>query len=117
MADVAYAPKAGREDPDHFGAIYVTDDHSLNIRELLEAGNGYIVVSDPADQTALDAVENLKRVTVDEATRAQEPQPDPLDSMTKDDLLGLPEAADIPRAQALKVDELRDAVRRAREGA
>jgi hypothetical protein len=46
MADVAYAPKAGREDPDHFGAVFVNDFKSINVREALETGNGYIVTSD-----------------------------------------------------------------------
>jgi hypothetical protein len=67
MADVAYAPKAGREDPDHFGAVFVNDFKSINVREALETGNGYIVTSDPDEQRALDMIDSLKHVTLGEA--------------------------------------------------
>ena len=49
MPDIAYAPKVGREDPDHFGAVFVNDFKDLNVRDALEKGNGYIVTSDPDD--------------------------------------------------------------------
>jgi hypothetical protein len=120
MADVAYAPKAGREDPDHFGAVFVNDFKSINVREALETGNGYIVTSDPDEQRALDMIDSLKHVTVGEARgempaeAAEGAVADDLDGRTKDELLALPEVADVSKAGALKVDDLRAAIRRAR---
>jgi hypothetical protein len=120
MADVAYAPKAGREDPDHFGAVFVNDFKSINVREALETGNGYIVTSDPDEQRALDMVDSLKHVTLGEARgempaeAAEGAVADDLDGRTKDELLGLDEAQNVPRASGMKVDDLRDAIRRVR---
>jgi hypothetical protein len=120
MADVAYAPKAGREDPDHFGAVFVNDFKSINVREALETGNGYIVTSDPDEQRALDMIDSLKHVTLGEARgempaeAAEGPVADDLDGRTKDELLALDEAQNVPRASGMKVDDLRDAIRRVR---
>lgn len=120
MPDVAYAPKAGREDPDHFGAVFVNDFKSVDVRAALETGNGYIVTSDPDEQRALDAIDSLKHVTLDEAkgempkAAAEGPAVDDLEGRTKDELLGLDEARDVPAARTLKVDDLRDAIRRVR---
>jgi hypothetical protein len=120
MPDTAYAPKAGREDPDHFGAVFVNDFKSIDVRAALEEGNGYIVTSNPDEQRALDMIDSLKHVTLDEA-RGQMPKEvaegavaDDLDGRTKDELLGLDEAQNVPRAQGMKVDDLRDAIRRVR---
>jgi hypothetical protein len=82
MADVAYAPKAGREDPDHFGAVFVNDFKSINVREALETGNGYIVTSDPDEQRALDMVDSLKHVTLDEARGEMPAEPQRAPSLT-----------------------------------
>jgi hypothetical protein len=120
MSETAYAPKAGREDPDHFGAVFVNDFKSINVREALETGNGYIVTSDADEQRALDMVDSLKHVTLDEA-RGQMPAEvadgavaDDLDGRTKDELLALDEASGVPGARSMKVDELRDLIRRNR---
>jgi hypothetical protein len=120
MPDVAYAPKAGREDPDHFGAVFVNDFKTINVRDALADGNGYIVTSDPDEQRALDLVDALKHVTLDEA-RGEMPKQtaegsvvDDLEGRTKDELLALDETSGIANAQRLKVDELRDLIRRNR---
>jgi hypothetical protein len=120
VSEVAYAPKAGREDPDHFGVVFVNDQKTLNVREALEVGNGYVVTDDPDEQRALDTVESLKHVTLSEA-RGEMPKDaadgavvDDLDGRTKDELLALDEADGIANAQRLKVDELRDLIRRNR---
>jgi hypothetical protein len=39
---------------------------------------------------------------------------DDLDGRTKDELLALDEAQNVPRASGMKVDDLRDAIRRVR---
>lgn len=120
MSEVAYAPKAGREDPDHFGVVYVNDQKTINVREALEAGNGYVVTGDPDEQRALDTVDSLKHVTVAEARGempkdvADSPVVDDLEGRTKDELLALDEASNIPAARTMKVDDLRDTIRRAR---
>ena len=120
MSETAYAPKAGREDPDHFGAVFVNDFKSIDVRAALQEGNGYIVTADPDEQRVLDLVDNLKHVTLDEARGSMPDEvadsavADDLDGRTKDELLGLPEVADLPGAQRMKVDELRDAIRRTR---
>lgn len=120
MSDIAYAPKAGREDPDHFGAVFVNDFKDLNVRQALADGNGYIVTSDPDEQRALDSVDSLKHVTLDEARgempaeTAKGPVADDLDGRTKDELLALDDARNVPGAKGLKVDDLRDAIRRSR---
>jgi hypothetical protein len=114
MSDtVAYAPKAAYADPDCLGAVFVNDTTDVNVRELVTASaDGTFVVSDPDTIAALDRYEPVKRVAVpDQATAPAAP----LGELTKRELLELPEAATIDGAAQMKVDELRDAVKAARE--
>jgi hypothetical protein len=122
MSDtVAYAPKAAYADPDCLGAVFVNDTTDVNVRELVTASaDGTFVVSDPDTIAALDRYEPVKRVAVPDQATAPEAEPAapaaPLGELTKRELLELPEASTIDGAAQMKVDELRDAVKAAREG-
>lgn len=70
MAQAAFAPKSGFEDPDALGTIFVSDSAEFNVREAVEAGGGTIVTEDPAVIAALDNYHALKRVSVSSATEA-----------------------------------------------
>jgi hypothetical protein len=67
MAQAAFAPKSGFEDPDTHGTIFVSDGVSINVRDALTEGGGTIITDDPALINVLDAYEPLKRVSVSAA--------------------------------------------------
>lgn len=112
MPSAAYALKENR-DLDSVGAVVVDNVRMLNVRAALEANGGTYVTEDADEIAVLDAYDPIKRVNVQDAP----PQADELDTLTKDQLLGLPEADQIDGAKSMKVDELRAAVRDAREEA
>jgi hypothetical protein len=123
MSDLtAFAPKAG-VDPGQLGAIFVNDQTEVNVRELVAASrDGVFVVDDPGVIAKLDAYPHVKRVKLPEATPDEIPaggapsQGPPLEGLTKDELLELPESQQVDGASRLKVDELRSRITAVREG-
>jgi hypothetical protein len=119
---VAYRPKAAFSDLDALGAVFVNDQTEVNVRELVAASpDGVFVVTEPAVINVLDKYEPLKRAAVPGSAPAPEETPPggapavDIDSLGKEDLLALPDADSIDGAKRMKVDELRDAVRAARQ--
>lgn len=76
MERAAFTPKASA-DLDCLGAVFISDEGDLNVREAVENGKGYIVSDDPAVIAVLDRYEPLKRVSVTEAEQAQNPSAPP----------------------------------------
>ena len=110
MGQVAYRPKAAYEDPDSLGTVFVNDTTEVNVRELVaSSADGVFTVEETPDVIrALDAYPALRRASV---AKAQS-----LDELTKKDLLALPEVQNLEGTSKLTVEELREAVRSAREG-
>lgn len=65
----AFALKA-THDLDQVGAIVISDRDSINVRELLQEGDGYVVTHDDAVAAALDGYDPVKRVPAAEAEQA-----------------------------------------------
>jgi hypothetical protein len=66
MAQVAFALKENAE-PEQAGTVFVHDGLTINVREALEEGNGYIVTEDEAAIRVLNDYAPIKRVQVSEA--------------------------------------------------
>jgi hypothetical protein len=121
-AEVAYRPRAAFSDPDCLGTVFVSDTVEVNVRELVQgSADGTFVVSDPAVIAKLDEYPALKRASVPEGAPPAEEAgagapATSLDDLTKEDLLGLPEAEGIDGAERLRVGELRDRIARCAPG-
>ena len=76
MSDsVAFAPKVEYSDPDCLGTIFVSDSATLNVREAVQEGKGYVVADDPETIAALDRYEAMKRVSLSEVEAKQTKKP------------------------------------------
>lgn len=108
----AFALKESYADLDfHAGVLARHDGTSLNVGELLAAGNGYILVDDPHDELLLGEYEPLKQASLSEA-KAAAGGSDGLDKLNKDDLLGLAEASEVAVEES---DTKRDLISKLRE--
>lgn len=124
MTQVAYALRADYQDR-FAGGVLNAGGESFDVAAALKDGNGAILVDTTTahGQTLADVLDGypaLKRTTVTAAQDAATDQPpdgDDLAELTKQQLLELPEADRIPGAKSKTVDDLRDAIRAARQEA
>jgi hypothetical protein len=70
MAKSAYTPKEGVE-PEQLGTVFVHDSLTINVREAVQEGGGYIVTDDDTAMRVLDDYAPIKRVAVSEAEEGQ----------------------------------------------
>lgn len=78
MTVVAFAPKEAYRDLDTLGTVYVNDDTTVNVRQLVEESpNGTFTTDDPHIIARLDKYKALKRVSLAKANAEPEkPKPD-----------------------------------------
>lgn len=61
-------------DLDSVGTVFINDQLEVNVREQLQAGNGYLQTTDPAVTARLDSYEPLKRASTADAEQASKPK-------------------------------------------